>query len=74
MEPLKIKGHDYLIRDPYTNSIINTNMLEYNEYLTRRETKTKECEKIKDIENDMNSVKNDLDEIKSLLRNLLNGS
>lgn len=74
MKPLKIKGHDYLIRDPETNSIINTNMLEYNEYLARRNSKTEECEKIKNIENEIEDIKNDLNEIKFLLRNLINGS
>lgn len=74
MEPLKVKGHDYLVRDSQTNSIINTNMLEYNEYISRRNSKNEECEKIKNIEEEIDHIKDDLKEIKFLLRNLVDGS
>lgn len=36
--------------------------------------KTEESQKIQDIEGDVNSIKEDLGEIKSLLRSLINGS
>jgi len=74
MTYIKVKGHDHLIRDPQTNSIINTNMAEYNEYISRRESKLKENQKIKNLETDLDNIKCDLDEIKCLLRNLTNGS
>lgn len=66
----RVKGHDDLIRDPNTNSIINTNVSEYNNYLTRRKLKNKETEKIENLEKDLSDLKNDIDEIKSLLRSL----
>ena len=71
---MNIKGYDYLIRDPKTNSIINTNMSEYNEYITRKNSKSKESEKIQNLERDLDSIRGDLDEIKFLLRSLTNGS
>jgi hypothetical protein len=74
MDFIKVKGHDHLIRDPKTNSIINTNMSEYQEYLFRRDSKLKESEKIQNLEKDLDSIRSDLDEIKFLLRNLTNGS
>ncbi len=74
MEYIKVKGHDHLIRDPKTNSIINTNMLEYNEYLSRRDSKLKENEKVNNLESDIINMKGDLNEIKNLLRSLLNES
>jgi uncharacterized coiled-coil DUF342 family protein len=74
MDYVKVKGHDYLIRDPKTNSIINTNMSEYNEYLSRRDSKLKENQKIQNLEKDLDNIKDDLNEIKNLLRNLANGS
>jgi hypothetical protein len=46
MDYIKVKGHDHLIRDPKTNSIINTNMSEYNEYISRRDSKLKENQKV----------------------------
>jgi hypothetical protein len=74
MDFIKVKGHDHLIRDPETNSIINTNSMEYNEYLVKRESKKQENQKIQNLEKDLDSIRDDLDEIKNLLRNLTNGS
>lgn len=72
MEFLKVQGHDDLVRDPQTNAIINTNKNEYEEYKMRKELRLKEKQKIEDIESEVSSMKNDLDEIKSLLRSLIN--
>ena len=74
MTYIKVKGHDHLIRDPKTNSIINTNMSEYNEYISRRDSKLKESEKVNNLESDITNMKEDLDEIKLLLRRLINES
>jgi hypothetical protein len=74
MTYIKVKGHDHLIRDPETNSIINTNMSEYKEYISRRDSKIEENQKIQNLERDLDNIKCDLDEIKFLLRNLANGS
>jgi hypothetical protein len=74
MDYIKVKGHDHLIRDPKTNAIINTNMSEYNEYLSRRDSKLKDNQKVQNLESDVANMKEDLDEIKFLLRRLVNGS
>ena len=74
MEYLKVEGHNNLIRDPQTNSIINTNMTEYHQYLARRNVKSEENQKLQNLESDVTNMKNDLDEIKSLLRSLIDGS
>lgn len=74
MEYLKVEGYTHLYRDPKTNSIINKNMTEYREYMSRREMKTEEAQKIQKLESDFVSMMNDLDEIKSLLRSLTNES
>ena len=74
MDYIKVKGHDHLIRDPKTNAIINTNMSEYNEYLSRRNSKLKDNQKVQNLESDVANMKEDLDEIKFLLRRLVNGS
>jgi len=73
MSYLKVEGHSNLLRDPNTNSIINTNMSEYQEYIIRRDSKSEKNQKIQNLESDVANIKNDLDEIKSLLRSLLNG-
>lgn len=74
MENVKVKGYEYLKRDPRTNAIINTNISEYNEYVARRDSKEKEQQKIHNLESDVANMKDDLNEIKSLLRSLVNGS
>ena len=73
MDYLKVEGHSNLMRDPNTNSIINTNMTEYQEYLLRRNTKNEENQQIQNLESDVANMKGDLDEIKSLLRSLIDG-
>jgi hypothetical protein len=74
MEYLRVEGHNELLRDPITNSIINTNMSEYQQYIARRNVKTEENQKVQTIEEDVASMKEDIDEIKFLLRSLVNGS
>jgi hypothetical protein len=74
MKYLKVEGHPSLLRDPNTNSIINNNMSEYQEYVLRRETKNDEYQKIQNLESDVANMKGDLNEIKSLLRSLIDGS
>jgi len=72
MKNLKVKGHEHLIRNTETNAIINTNKSEYDEYLSRRNSTLKEKEKIHNLESDVANMKDDLNEIKSLLRSLIN--
>ena len=74
MEFYKVKGNSNLVRDNSTNAILNTNMTEYNNYLRMRNLKQNENRKIIDMENDLASVKDDLNEIKNLLRSFINES
>lgn len=74
MEYLKVEGHTHLYRDPKTNSIVNRNMSEYQEYVSRKNMKTEENQKIQNLESDVANMKDDLDEIKNLLRRLVNES
>ena len=74
MDFLKVKGYDNLIRDSRNNSIINTNDMEYNDYLSRKKVKEEESQKIQNLETDVANIKENIDEIKFLLRRLLNES
>lgn len=73
-EYVKVSGHSDLVRDPETNSIINKNKSEYNEYMMRKNIKSEENQKVQTIEDEVASIKSDVNEIKSLLKELINGS
>lgn len=74
MNYLKVTGNDNLYRDVKTNSIINKNKTEYQEYLSKKNAKNEENQKIQKIESDVANIMSDLDEIKNLLRSLSNES
>ena len=60
---LPVEGHKNLFRDENTNAIINSDELAYNDYMnTRRINADKKAE--------MDEVKRELAELKSLLKDL----
>ena len=69
----KVKDYSDLVRDPNTGAILNTNSLDYDKYVAQRKVKNKEHEKTENIERDISTLRQELDEIKSLLRELVNG-
>ena len=72
MEYMKIEGHSNLVRDPNTNTIVNVDSREYNEYLTRKKSLKNKDIKIESLENQLEELRGDLNEIKILLKNLSN--
>ena len=70
---MKVEGHSNLIRDEISNAILNVNSSEYNQYLSQRAKRKQGGERIDNMENDLKSLKDDINEIKSLLRALSNG-
>jgi len=67
---LKVEGYNNLVRDSITNGIINTDRNGYESYLQLRKIKKRDSNRIDKIESDLNSLKNDINDIKSLLLNL----
>ena len=59
-EYVKVSGHSDLVRDPETNSIINKNKSEYNEYMMRKNLKSEENQKVQTIEDEVASIKSDV--------------
>jgi|694.fasta_scaffold01303_20 hypothetical protein len=74
MEKLQVKGHSNLFRDTSSNAILNTDMNAYQNYMESKKIKEREEKRMSDIEGDLNSLKSDMDEIKTMLRSLINGS
>jgi hypothetical protein len=50
------------------------NGLDYTQYLSTRSVKSEKNQKLQTVEQDLANVKGELNEIKSLLKELLNGS
>ena len=71
---IPVEGNTDLVRDPNTDQIINTNKSAYQQYVTRRAKRKLEKEKSLSVEEDIASLKNELGEIKSLLKELVNGN
>ena len=62
---IKVKDHPHLYRDEETGAIVNCDTVAYNNYVKRVEKKNLERQEIDDM-------KRDIEEIKSLLREFLN--
>lgn len=66
----KVEGYTSLVRDNSTNAILNTNMSDYQNYKNLKRVKESENQKLQRLEDDMNRLKDDIGEIKNLLRAL----
>tara|TARA_B100000287_G_scaffold419005_1_gene456688 strand:- start:3039 stop:3257 length:219 start_codon:yes stop_codon:yes gene_type:complete len=70
---IKVEGNYDLVRDPKSGSLININDSGYETYLTQRAIKKKKSEKVSTMEEDLSNLKNEINEIKSLLKEIVNG-
>lgn len=64
---IPVKGHPNLYRDENSGAIVNCDNNSYNQYvnsLSNRESQ----------KNELNKIKQDIDEIKTLLKEIINGS
>ena len=72
MEYHGVKGHSDLLRDPNTNSIVNSNNSDYEKYVASRDAKEAKNKQVINIEEDLANLKGEINEIKSLLKELVN--
>ena len=68
-----VKGHTDLVRDNSTRAIVSNDSSQYDNYLQRRAQRQQGKNRIDNMENDLKSLKDDINEIKTLLRALSNG-
>ena len=73
MTYLKVEGHGELYRDSTTNSIVNRNGTDYNTYMSQKKMRDNKNQKVDSMEQDLADLKNEISEIKSLLKGLVNG-
>jgi len=62
---IPIEGHNNLFRDENTGAIVNCDTYEYNQYIRMKSERQKQKDEI-------NELKKDVHEIKSLLMELIN--
>lgn len=72
MNYAKIEGHPDLIRDTRTNAVMNTNQVDYQSYLALAQSKRDEKTKVETMERDLNVIKDEINQVKNLLQELLN--
>ena len=71
MDIINIKNHPDLVRDMASGAILNTNRGEYENYLIRRQKKQEQQRLLENQETLINTLKNEVDELKSLVQMLL---
>ena len=71
MEIINIKNRPDLVRDMTSGAILNTNQGEYENYLIRRQKKQEQQRLLENQEALINTLKNEVDELKSLVQMLL---
>ena len=71
MDYIKVKDKNYLLRDSHSNAIVNSDYENYRKYIDTYKIKKDELNKIKSLEKDVSSLKEDIGEIKSLLKNII---
>mgnify|MGYP001419992920 FL=1 len=67
MNHLKVKDNDHLYRDVNTGAIINTDRSSFEKY-------KKSKLKFRNMEHELDYLKGEINEIKSMLKELVNGS
>lgn len=67
---IPVEGEKNLSRDLKTNAIVNTNKSDYEAYIRQRDLKITDRERVNRIECDLSELKDDINEIKDLLRKL----
>ena len=67
MARLQVQGFESLIRDTSSNGIINTNKTEYQVYMSRVRAREKQGDEIRSTVKEINNLKAELREIKSLI-------
>ncbi len=73
MEYSNVKGHTDLIRDNSTRAILSNDLNQYDNDLQRRAQRQQGKDRIDSMENDLKSLKDDINEIKTLRRAVSNG-
>jgi hypothetical protein len=73
MKLIRVEDDTSLARDPETGAILMTNSLQHKNYVEKRALQVERSKEIERHTKEINNIKDDLCEIKSMLVALLNG-
>lgn len=68
---IQVEGHVNLARDPYSGGIVNTSRSEYVTYMEVQRSKMAEREKMHNMCDELNSLKDEMQDIKYMLKQIL---
>ncbi len=68
---LKVESDKSLARDVDSNAIVNRNKDEFDKFMELSRKKHEEKRKFDNMRSDLDSLKQDMNEIKTLLRNIM---
>ena len=68
---IKVKDNNALLRDQKSNAIVNDSKYEYEKYMRLKKQKEEEVKRVDKMETEIDDIKNDVNEIKNLLKSFL---
>ena len=71
MTELKVKDKDHLVRDTYSGAILNTDESAFNKSRKIRMEAQRQRDEIRNASREINNIKCEMHEIKSMLKTLL---
>ena len=74
MSFVKVKEHSNLLKDSRTGQIIDTDENSYQRYISGKKARQTAKKKVMTVEEDLANLKNEISEIKSLRKELVNGN
>ena len=72
MAKLRVEGHTGLVRDTNSNAIVNVSKTDYQYYMSRYTAREKQSDVLRDTVKEINTLKQELFEIKKLLKEIKN--
>ena len=73
VDTAKVQGHTHLVRDLKSQAIINTDSEAYARYMARKANQKAKDDEVRKVIRDVNELRNEMREIKSLIIGLKDG-
>jgi|TARA_B100001142_G_scaffold180419_1_gene180019 PHD/YefM family antitoxin component YafN of YafNO toxin-antitoxin module len=72
MAKVRVEGHTGLVRDTNSNAIVNVSKSDYQLYMSRYTAREKQSDVLRDTVKEINTLKQELFEIKRLIKEIKN--